>query len=463
MAGKIFVAFNIVSTSNFFLVARESDAPLAEVYRSAVLTPPHTQRNITIAPVRPVMHRVELWTTVDGVNLDQLRGRCDIDASMDNKVSFTPIQFIVGAGRGAPQYDPAADQPVWSNPDIELKQTESGYNFLVFKSGYGSVDIAAHLNLLPDGHGFEWIDGSYFSADEEYTVMINELITTPGSGISEGGLSFPEGVVVIGDNTTIDNTHYNKLLVIDSVNTIVQLDVADIALIPDGTKFAINMHGGGQKACTLQLSFGAAGLINQQTRNTIYIGKSEAPNFIKNGNYFFLINGGEGMCNVGQRITCDGTPPANSLPESGGWYLKSDYPRLFYWYINTLPVGELGTGTEDVTPNAANITKWIIGANKFWVPDTRGLYIKNVESGRLANSNQAGQVGTHVHKNFSGLRTGSHGASSTAANGAVRLLVNTEASGGLNNGTMADAGVEPNAIGATNEVNNIATNFYRLT
>lgn len=460
MPGKIFVSFTIVSTSNFFLVAREKDSP-AEVYRSAVLTPPHIQRNVTISPVRPVMHSVELWTTVDGVNLDVLRARCDVDASIDTKVSFTPIQFIVGAGRSAPHYDPVADQPVWNNPDITLTNEGNTYNFLVFKSGYGSVDIGAHLSLLPDGHGFEWIDGTYFSADEEYTVMINELVTVPVSG-GESGLSYPEDVVILPGNTVFDNTMYNKLLYADSV-TAFNLNIADISVIPEGTKFGINTHNSTLTACTIQLPGGSVCYIRGFGRNSIYIGKSEIVQFIKKGLNLFLLSGGEGMCNVGQRITCDGIPPVNSLPEWGGWYLKADYPRLFYWYVNELPVGELGVGTQDVTPNAANATKWIIGSTKFWIPDTRGRHLKGASSSRLANSNEEAKVGTHIHKNFSGLRTGAHGGSSTPANGAIRLLVNTELSGGLDGGTMEDAQVEPNAIGVENEVSNIATNFYRLT
>jgi hypothetical protein len=62
---KIFVSFTIVATGNFFLVARENSNPTAEVFRSPLLVPPHGQRNITIDGINPVMHRVELWSTVD--------------------------------------------------------------------------------------------------------------------------------------------------------------------------------------------------------------------------------------------------------------------------------------------------------------------------------------------------------------------------------------------------------------
>src|SRR5687768_5608326 len=99
---KIFISFNIVSTADFLMVVRESDDPLAEVYRSDVLTPPHTIRNVTVDDLNPVMHRVEFWTTSDGTTLDELRGVCDIDASIANEVAFGFIQFVVDRGNGAP-------------------------------------------------------------------------------------------------------------------------------------------------------------------------------------------------------------------------------------------------------------------------------------------------------------------------------------------------------------------------
>jgi hypothetical protein len=66
---------------------------------------------------------------------------------------------------------------------------------------------------------------------------------------------------------------------------------------------------------------------------------------------------------------------------------------LFNWYVNLLPVDELVTGTDDVTPSTANKTKWIIGTNKFWIPDLRNHHMRVTDGTRKTGDIQAAQVG----------------------------------------------------------------------
>src|SRR5690348_16830449 len=123
---KIFIAFNVVSTSDVILVVRESDAPLAEVFRQFYAAP-HTQTNLTVDNLNPVMHVVQIWTTTDGTTLLQLKGQCDIDASISNTFAFDFIQFIVGRGLGSPNFDPSPDQPQYVNANLD------GKTYVVFK------------------------------------------------------------------------------------------------------------------------------------------------------------------------------------------------------------------------------------------------------------------------------------------------------------------------------------------
>jgi hypothetical protein len=449
---KIFVSFNIVSTADFLLIAREKEFPLAEVYRSDLLEPPHTQRNITIINLNPVMHSVELWTTTDGTTLEELRGQCDIDASLVNTSSYDFLQFIVDRGNGAPYYDPTSGSTQYVNPDLD------GKDYLVFKPSYGPLVWGYHIAEITGG-GFEFIDGQQFGADEEYTVMINNLVTTSST---TSGRGYPEDVVEITGDIAFGSTHYNKLIEVNGSSTLVEVDISNIDTIPEGTVFGINTHNGTQRYTVLQLPASKYCLIFGVQRNAVYVGAGEEVTFIKKGAYLRLVNWDGDYRRIGQRIECDGTAPANTLPESGGWYLHTDYPRIFNWYVDNLPPGELGAGADDITPDAGNITKWIIGATKFWVPDTRSRFVRNVPIGRLAGSNQADQVGSHTHPGVSAIPTGAHGSSSSALTGAIRFLVNTFASGGNNTATATLTVAENIGGAAENRPVEVAANFYRV-
>jgi hypothetical protein len=166
------------------------------------------------------------------------------------------------------------------------------------------------------------------------------------------------------------------LLEIAGSATIFTITMPAFNTIPDGTKFCVNTHSGTQRYVTILLPAGKTSPINGNARNIVYIGRGEEVTFIKNGDYLRIVSWDGDYRRVGEKVMCDGNPPFNGLKLVGGWYLKTDYPRLFNWHVNTLPLGELGTGTDDVTPDTANITKWIIGTSKFWAPDHGGRFYR---------------------------------------------------------------------------------------
>src|ERR1044072_523707 len=382
---KIFVSFTIVSTSDFFLVAREDANPLAEVYRSSVLTPPHAQRNITISNLNPVMHRIELWTTVDGINLNQLRGRCDIDASQYTQVAFDNLYFVVG--RGLP-LDPAAGTNQYDNPDLAGKQNT------VFQPGFGplieNIHIARNTVGGVDQGGFHYINGQTFPDEAEYTIMIANLstqqVTTGGNG------SFPDGLKQVAADTLFDSTFYNKLIEINPPNNDpVWITFNDFNVIPDNTKFTINTSlfnpNLGYRYTVLQLPSGCVCNINGKPRNTIYIGRDETVSFMKVGVTLYTLNEWVAPRMVGTRVYKESVWPINGLPFIGMWVWISEYLRLFHWYVNELPWWELATGyTDDQNPDMFARLKWIIGVNKFWIPDLSNYIKRNTRPGRLSGA-----------------------------------------------------------------------------
>lgn len=452
MMAKIFVSFNIVNPSNCFLVAREKDDPLSEVYRSDVLTTPHTQRNITIDDLNPVMHIVQLWTTTDNVNLDALIGSCDIDASIANELTFGYIQFVVGRGNLEPEYDPAPWQGQYANPDLD------GKTYLVFKEGVGPLKWGIDIQTI-EGGGFEFINGQEFGDEEGYTVQYSNISS---SSSSSSGRSYPADIIEITEDTEFGSEHYNNLLEVngDVEGGIITINIASLDAVPNNTKFGINTHNGKQRYVTLQLDSGRYCQINGEQENAVYIGKAEEWTFIKKGSYLRVVSGGDSANKVGQRVFADGKQPPNTLPETGGWYPRDDYPRLVKWHIERIPSGELGTGTEDVTPNSTNKTKWILGENKFWVPNTEGLGIRatssdsTVDAGgpRAANSNQADSVGPHNHN-----LTVPPIATSKTDEGVGRFVTGNDGNEPSGIVTVATA----NNSGTETVMKNVATNFYR--
>lgn len=401
---KIFVSFTIVSTGNWFLIAREDGAPLAEVYRSPVLLPPHTQRNQTIPNLNPVMHRVELWTTIDGVNPDQLRGRCDIDASQTSSVAFEPLPFIVGRGFGAPYYDPAGDpNDQYDNPDLVDK------DYLVFKPGFGPLHWGVHIEKIVTG-GFKFINGWVFADGEEFTLMISNIVT---STATSSGSGYPDGVVAVTANIDLSPTHYKKLLEVQAFTNL-QINIPDIDAIPENTVFGINTHylpddpdAPTFHYCLLQLPAGAYCMIAGVQRNVVPIGRGEEVSFIKKGAYLRLVSWDGDYRRVGEKVYADSVRPVNGLPLLGGWFSKDLYYRIYWWHVANIPIGEQGTGyTDNQNPDAVNRVKWIDGNVMFWAPDHGGYFTRAHAvddivdpngSTRAINSIQVSENKSHNH------------------------------------------------------------------
>jgi hypothetical protein len=90
--------------------------------------------------------------------------------------------------------------------------------------------------------------------------------------------------------------------------------------------------------------------------------------------------------------------PANSISETAGqWVNITDYPRLFYFYVNLLPLSYLSTFTGSTVDEP---TKWAIDSvnGKFWIPDTGGYFERNqdptnnVDTDRNSTTNKPGAV-----------------------------------------------------------------------
>lgn len=374
--------------------------PAAEVARQ-VFNPPHSAPRSVSFPNVPIgTYIVKVHQSTDGIVLGNIEQDFWVNASISNVTAYTIKTFQVGLGRSAPYYDPSDGDVDYVNPDLD------GLDYIVFKSGYGPLDWANDINPFAGG-GFSFINGQVFSQDEVYTILINNLTQTVAGGSTQ---SFPIGVIAtINTNFTFNSTHYNKILEIVSVNNLV-ITMPNLATIPDGTQFAVNTHilvddsyTAPFRYAVLQMAVGESCLIYNNALGTVHIGRGEEVTFIKFGTILRVMNGADGYRDLGRYVYYSSKPPKSSLHLSGGWYDKVIFGRIFNEYINRLDPGEVVIGVDDSIPSAENRVKWIIGTNKFWVPDHGGLFHRPsdvssvIDPIRYPNTYQADDNKAHNH------------------------------------------------------------------
>lgn len=444
-------------TNDLIAVIYKTTAPAAEIGR-IVKNPPHASpHNFDFTDLDPGTYIVKIHESPDGSTLGNLRHDFWVDATLQKLQSYEVKTFQVGLGRGTPYYDPADQDEDYINTDLD------GLTYTVFKPGYGPLDWDANITPYTGG-GFSFTDGQKFSQDEIYTILISNLVTQPI--VSGGGNSYPEDIVEFTGDIAFGSTHYNMLLEANSSNAIVTITIADLSSVPDGTLFGINTHNGSQRYVTLQLPATKYCLINGSQRNAAYIGKGEEVTFIKKGNYLRIVNWDGDYRRVGEKVFADGNAPANGIALTGQWLLKTDYPRIFNWYVNNLPVGEFGTGTDDVTPSGDNIRKWIIGTSKFWIPDHRNMHYRVTDGTRLANSYQADSVGpgnvrtsswtgNGIGKN--GVGSGGVGFLATMGDGGA---ISSDSASGTNNNSARTGTWTIVSPEGESRVKNVAANVY---
>lgn len=445
-------------TNDLIAVIYKTTAPAAEIDR-IVKNPPHASPyDFNFTNLAAGVYIVKIHESPDGVTLGTLRHDFWVDASLQKLQAYTVLTFQVGLGRGAPYYDPADQDADYINPDI------NGFTYTVFKPGYGPLDWAA--NIAPyTGGGFSFTDGQKFAQDEIYTLLVSNLVVQP---IQQSGVGYPDDVISLTADTAFSSSHYNKLLEVDSSVALLTISIADLTTIPDGTLFGINTqkHNDTLRYAILQLPAGKFCYINGVQRNALYLGRAEEAWFIKKGNFLRIVNWDGDYRRIGEKVFPDGNAPANGIALIGQWLAQADYPRLFNWYVNNLPVGELGSGTDDVTPSGDNIRKWIIGTSKFWVPDHRNMHYRVTDGSRLSNSYQADSVGPANIRTtaWTGGGIGHNGVSSTSVGFLATLgdggAISSDSASGTNNNTARTS--EWSLVSPTGEtrVKNLAVNVY---
>lgn len=382
-----------VNITDFLLVvARKSTNPTAEAGRQDFAGPQPTSRNIEFDNLDPAVYYFDFRDSTDGVDLGALMGTYTVDVK-EQQILLERRFYLVG-GPGA--HDPADKSNEIDDPYLDGKNITG-----VFKEGFRylvSPDYTFNEYTLVSGGGILLNGGKTFSIDEVIAIEI----TYASSASSSSAASFPNDFILKTADFTFDSSIYGNVVEAAKAATLMTITMPALSAIPDGTKFGINTHQATQRYVNMQMLSGDYCLVGGNQRNSVFIGKAEEVVFQKKGVYLRILSWQGDWRRVGELVQQD-MAPANGIQEVGGWQLFTDYPRFFFWYVNALPIGLLGTGTFPTTPDQSNITKWIIDSvnGRFWVPDTRALFNRATPSG--GNSGVWANQSIQDHRHWVGI------------------------------------------------------------
>lgn len=268
-------------------------------------TPPETGRSdafafpydavYSINDINPVVHLVELWRSDDGVTLDELIKRWEIDASIYNEISSNTYQYQVD--RGYDNTAPVATgSDVWADPENEdVNLTDERLDgatqdeLYVVEAGYGPL-LNSEYELLAGG-GITLLNGRTFNNGTawfitRYQVVAQQVVVSTSN--------LYEGVEVVSEDRDLyvsasDNL-YNKLVIADAAGNVVTVTFPDLSTIPDNKKVTFNTHNGSQKYLVLQFDTGDTVSFFGQDKNVLYLAKGEEITLYFKGGVCYVVS-----------------------------------------------------------------------------------------------------------------------------------------------------------------------------
>jgi hypothetical protein len=431
-------------TEYLLIIAREVNDPTTEADRITYAPPQPTTRNVSFTGLNPTTHYFDFRSSSDGVDLGTLLATFVIDVGKVTDVIIDVVEFVVDRGL---THDPEDGDDQYDNSEIQ------GQTYVVFKPGFGPLSFEQNINDVATG-GFKFIDGQKFNTAERYTLTVFKKVVTQ---TNDTGRGFPLSIVDLPADVTLGSSHFNKMMEASGGGTLRTATFPAFSSIPDGTKFGFNTHKASTRYLVLSLPAGATCYVDGIQRGKIYLGKGETITLIKGSGVLRVLEWDGDHRRVGQQVHQD-MAPLNGLAELGGWFLKTDYPRFFDWYVNALPTSLLGSATYPATPNGNSITKFVISGLYFWMPDTGGFFIRNTDpdgdndperasTDRKPGTSQSSANLAHSHVVIAKAQT----------DGGVGALV-----GGGDNSTNDGSAITEVSGGAESRPRNVLQNAYRI-
>lgn len=380
-------------TDHLKIVLSEVSSPLSSVY-TQLFAPPHSSTRIfTINDLNAVNHYVKWYRSDAGGALIELLHTTEVDIATNGTTSFELLEIVVNGGRGAPYYDPAPDQPVYTNPDLIGVE-----KFKVDKRGYGFVSWEEEIEQIPAG-GFQYKDGQNFIEDDRYMLTISKKISAPPfiSGKEIGD------VILFNSDLTINSSHYGKLLCFNFAGLTGVATMPALNSIPNMTPFIFNTHQGNQINGEIAFQVGNGLQYRGELLNKVYLGKGEELKFVVKDGVAYALPGWSGYHHLGKRELMDvvglnqlllngngGTMYDGFVYKRAWWYITNKLPALqkvtfAEWEMTqafTYTVKALaGSGTRVITQTmfinrGFFAVDTALGARNFKVPDDQDMFYR---------------------------------------------------------------------------------------
>jgi hypothetical protein len=354
---KIYVKYAFSDPSPYIiLVCTEHSAPLAEISR-VVLASGAYDGATTFTDLNPVMHRVRAYRSSDGTTLGTVITGASIDATIYNEPGVEIITFEVGAGRGAPHYDPAPGTKIYSNPTMD------GNQFSVFQEGYGVLNQDDAVINLKDyepytGGGFEFTTDKEFAEGERYTIHNFLVVSVAAAQV----IAKPfQDFTLINADFTFGVADYNQFFLCDFAGSVGTVTFPAHASVANFTRAKFSTHGGSQNYLVLQFNGSETVKYFNQNVNVIYLAKGTSIELMWKGGVCYVTDPDLNYLWRGKMISSyDNLPnrPFEYAHFDTGVKDRADYPAI-YAYIESLPVGVA------VTLSAWNNTASVNGKTKY--------------------------------------------------------------------------------------------------
>lgn len=405
---SIKLAHNFTGETGYvIIVPRKTTAPLADVVCTIDGIPaqtrkvyafPHTQRQMLVEGLDPVIYFFKCYRSADGVALDEQINVIALDAKTGASQVLTRYPYIVDRGDG--------EVDVWADPAAGEKGIGdtrlAGRQYYIEERGTGSFLETEIVDRALGG--FDFADPlKEFESGGIYFAWVANDVTLP-DGSTGAGTPTADDIIFLTTNITYDPVaHVGKVLQAAYASAVGVLTIPALATVPDGS-FTLDTNGGTQRNVVLQLQIGETAVFLGQGRNKVILGKGESVKVIFKAGVMYLYNYSGDARSRGQRIFADILLPNTFFLAGTGPHNLIDWPSV-QEIINGLDalsiIASLATWNNTITDGGPDFNaltkypnhgKWCVpGDGTFYFPDARKQFIRGIDF------TVAGEIPTYVN------------------------------------------------------------------
>lgn len=387
--GHIFLKSSVLSFTGYAIYrVVENSAPTVEITRQSFAAP-HPERGVTFSPLNPVMHQVQLWESLDGTSLDTLRVTLDIDASINNEMQFTLIEFVVDRGNPGLVPGDTGDPVAGTDEYLDARMLKGlTTNYSIVQRGVGPLRSDEYIDDTVHG-GFTLTGGNtFFSGDTFWvTVFAATTVQTPAA---VGELD----VIIVSTDLTLDNTHYGKLIIANAGGDTQILTFPLFSTIPDKTRMSFSAQYGTYKYLELECDTGDSIKFNNADKIALFLSRDERIELIWKSGFCYIVFY-EGQAKQRGKIYGDYYLRPGTLQADGTEYTKDELTGFWDWLINDAPTDAKTTyalwnagtviGTETVYTHKGLFAVDLVGET-FKVPDLSGMSERYLLAGDITRT-----------------------------------------------------------------------------